>query len=206
MGFANGGENFDGDLSYVMFEVNGQRKAVQPGKTLQIVRGDQIRIVEAGLAGPKNLASRVNLVGFHSDEHSKLGNDINVLVKTDRSLLRGYAQGEQKNIYRVVASSGASDHGEVFIQVLKPELRFATVLVNDKERVIRDGQLLKLKADDRFKVKSVKTNVADQDQKVTFDVKSVAGIKQIQQVQFYTIEFRRLGRKFAQIPVQIEEL
>lgn len=197
---------FADDLSYVMFDINGVRRIIKPQQTLQLVRGDRLRIVEAGIVGREKLAKRVNLVGFHDERYSKIGDDLNVDVNTDRSLLRGYAQGEFKNIYRVVASSGVIDHGQVYIQVLKPELRFVTVLVNEEERVLREGNLLKLTSKDIFKVKTVNTNVSDQDAKVTYEVRPMTGMKQLKQVSFYVIQFKRNGRDFAEIPVQIEEI
>jgi len=192
-------------LEYVTLEVNGQPQKVAADKELVVVSGDEVIIKSAVLFDPKVSASNVNLVGFIPNSEKRPAEDRGFKIHTSRDLLKKWAINEEGNLYRIEAFSGNEKHGSAFLRVLKPVLKYVEVSVNGEQKLIREGDLLTVKASDNFKVKNVVSNIENDREAVSFQVIQVNPELDLSGRKFYELRFSRNKRIFAKIPMQVVE-
>jgi len=191
--------NFRHLLDYVIVEINGESQLIKAGGEVTVIYGDQF-LVKSAFLNDKNLkVGVVNVVGF---PNAKKGGseDRGVIINTATDLLKNYSEAKEGKVYAITSESGKKFHGSVFIKILEPSLKYATVRINDKEKILRDGEVLKIKKSDLFKVTQVETNVQDP-KTVSFQIFEQKTSGQ----SLFEIRFTRESRVFARIPLKIEE-
>ncbi len=183
-------------LAYLIIEVNGERRLLRAGAQTDIVRGDTLKVVAALLRDRRRQAQYINFVGFKNPPDN--GRDKGYVVKTDTQLLPYFSQRGEGKIYAFVVGSGVKVHGEAFLRLLDPQLRYAVLRVNDSKRlVLRDGEPVQVALDDRLTISNVSVNFTSY-QGLTFDIYRDANA-----AVSHEIRFARGDKIFARIPLQI---
>lgn len=190
-------------LEYLTVEVNGTPVRVSSGQELVVVEGDQLRLLDPVLRDPSKKVESVNWIGYRS-KSGRSNDDRGQVLHTERDLIKKWALGPDKNRYKVKIGSAKTRHGEVWLKVIRPELEYLKVKINESFRLLRDGEVLRVSALDDFKIVEAQTNISDQNERVSVQIMPVEETGKIQSLKFYNIQLLLAGRVFAKIPMQVE--
>lgn len=191
----------------MILEINGQAKKVNNNGEMPFVRGDIITVNDAYLKKVKNAENKIDIVSimgrksmdgaFLDVRKKKLDSSVE-FVQKDASL------DSEGFVYGLAAITKNQLHGVVYLRRVEPVLSYIDVLINDKKRVMREGEILEVKKSDHFKIVNVVTNIGDS-KNVTFMMVPVYGGKNISRdIENYQIIFRHKDYVFAKIPLKIE--
>lgn len=183
-------------LDFVLVEVNGEPRVIRDGEELQVVTGDRVTIKDGQLRDAAGKIREINVVGFQSARGSE---DRGATIDTAKDLKAKWSEGGKGSVYAVVASSKATLHGAVYLNLVAPTLRYAEISVNGQKRILRDGELVKVKGADAVKVERVVTNLQSHDG-VLFQMAEVDPAQ-----GDYEIRFTRGELVFATIPLKVKE-
>ena len=179
-------------LDYLVLEINGARRLVYNQQQLELVVGDSLRVISAILQVRSRRAGYVNVVGFRNPPDN--GKDRDYLINTGTDLLPAFSFANAGNRYAISVGSERKVHGEVFVQLLQPVLRFVVLAVNEHPEVLRNGQVMQIGMDDRLQVKKISTNL-NNTEGLRFNIYRT---KKAHEVRF---EYR--DKVFASIPLQV---
>ena len=194
------------ELDYLIVEHNGENKLLKNKETLSYIRGDELKIKAAKLREGEYQPSEVNLVGFRHPIKPGNRNDLGFLIDTSKTLdKKQWAVDEKGEVFFIAAASKKLLHGYAFLRRLEPALEYVDIKVNDKQRVMREGETLKLGAADLFKVGRVVTNIKNMDH-ITFQVVELGKDKRasLKSLEYYEIRFKHRSHVFAKIPLHVE--
>ena len=194
------------ELDYFVIEHNGENKLLKNMDTMNYVRGDELKIKAAKLRAGDHEPMEVNLVGFRHPVKPGNRHDLGFLIDTSITLdKKQWAVDERGEVFFIAAASKKLLHGYAFFKRLEPALSYVDIQVNEQQRVMREGETLKLKAADLFKVGRVVTNIKNLDD-VTFQVVELSkGRKSSAELlEYYEIRFKHRSHVFAKIPMQVE--
>ncbi len=192
-------------LDYVILSVNGRTKKVSNGDELSYVRGDILKVVSASLRDPKKPIAQLRIPGLGFKGSVEVRNST---VDTSIDLVgKEGALDPTGAVYALVASSREVLHGAIFLHRLEPALSYIDITVNGKNRVMREGEVLKLKKSDHFKITKMVTNIKD-NKEISFAVIPLleSKPKEFSDKQNYQIVFKHKSRMFAKIPLTVENL
>lgn len=197
-------------LSHVYLLVNGKVQMVKAQDTFDYIRGDTIEIQEAYLNSLHKKPKLVNLVGFRSSRKNESADDRGLPIDTGIELIENkqqWAVDDAKSVFSIVVSSGKIVHGIIYLRRVDPQIRYVDVLVNDKKRVMREGEPLIVKESDTFHVKNVVTNLQENSEvEVKILPFTSSPIKHIRSVKYYEMHFSRKKYTFGKIPLLVETL
>lgn len=199
-------------LDYYLVERNGERIFLSKDDELSFVRGDILKIVSAVLKNGKNQIEEVNVVGFRAKNAGEGRDDLGAEIDTASNLdSRYWAVNQEGTAYAVISASKGLKHGIALLKRTEPRLKYVDIRLNDKVRVMREGQVIRMKADDTFKVEKVVTNLKNLDQ-VRFKLVKVKKINQkkinklLGNADAYELIFAHRSYIFASIPMLVEPL
>lgn len=92
-------------MTYI-FEVNGHKEAILHNQTLEVNRGDQLKLVNVLFEGSHGSDFRVNLKGFVPPVSYNIGEDRNYLINTSQLDWKKYSVHGEGNIYPIVVNKG----------------------------------------------------------------------------------------------------
>ncbi|NRA43374.1 MAG: hypothetical protein HRU09_00285 [Oligoflexales bacterium] len=194
------------ELDYFIIEHNGESKLLKNKETLSYVRGDELKIKAAKLRAGDHKPSEVNLVGFRHPIKPGNRHDLGFLIDTSSTLdKKQWAVDEKGEVFFIAAASKKLLHGYAYLKRLEPSLSYVDIQVNDQQRVMREGETLKLSSVDLFKVSRVVTNIKNLDH-VTFQVVELGdqGKAVLKSHELYEIRFKHRSHIFAKIPMEVE--
>jgi hypothetical protein len=211
-------------LAYFMVEIEGEPRMVKDGEELVVLRGDRLVVREAVLA-TGDRAEGASLVGAPRDAASvalasagatpvktraasrkarEPAGDLGAVIDT-LALKPKLSENGLGDVWALLATSRRTLHGAAFVKVLPPSLRYAEIEVNGKPAMLRDGEALRLKATDLFKVRRVVTNLPSDDG-VSFQIATLpASAGAAVDAPTRAIRFLRRGVPFAAVPLDIRE-
>lgn len=97
--------------------VNGDMHTVSNKETLEIAKGDKIKLLDAILDGADGKDVSVNLLGFVPKGHVNKGEDRGYLIDTAKDLMVKYSIKRQGMEYPIVVKYGDKKIAEVFIKI-----------------------------------------------------------------------------------------
>lgn len=180
-------------LDSLIVDINGERKKVDAGGSLEVVFGDLVTIVEATLLDKLVPVDVVDLVGFRATSSKASGDDRGWVIDTGRHLSKKRSVAGDGKQYKIQVSGQGGLRGEVMLNVLEPELISIELDVNGSVRKIQPGDVLRLGSKDMVRVVEVRTNVRG-NENVKYDKIAKKGTKELR--------FSRSGRVFARIPIE----
>ena len=180
-------------LDSLVVDINGERKKVDAGGSLDVVYGDLVTIVEATLLDKSAKVDVVDLVGFRGGNSKASGDDRGWVIDTGRHLSKKRSVAGDGRQYKIQVSGQGGISGEVVLNVLEPELISIELDVNGSVRKIHPGDVLRLSSKDMVRVVEIRTNVRG-NENVKYDKTAKNGNKELR--------FSRGGRIFARIPIE----
>jgi hypothetical protein len=180
-------------LDSLVVDINGERKKVDAGGSLDVVYGDLVTIVEATLLDKSAKVDVVDLVGFRGGNSKASGDDRGWVIDTGRHLSKKRSVAGDGRQYKIQVSRQGGISGEVVLNVLEPELISIELEVNGSVQKIQPGDVLRLSSKDMVRVVEIRTNVRG-NENVKYDKTAKNGNKELR--------FSRGGRIFARIPIE----
>jgi hypothetical protein len=193
-------------LSYLNVEVNGTAQQIALGQELLVVKGDKIKLQEPVASDRKTKITNVNLIGYQSSKSTRNAEDRGFVIDTAQDINARRSVDKTGELYKIDTFTGNKNFGAVYLRVLAPKLKYAEVNINGKVQVMRENELLKVKAADQVKVDKVFTNIENDLEKVEFQIAPLAKSTDLPGVKFYEIRLTRNRAVFARIPLQVEGL
>lgn len=194
------------NLDYIVIEINGERKILKKGQSLTFIKGDKIKLVSSHLKNSSETVEETNVVGFRNPIDRRLRNDLGFEIDSNTNLHNNqWAVNESGDLYVIVASSKKTLHGISYLKRIVPRLKYVDIQVNDKTRVVRDGELLRVSPSDEFKVERFVTNLKNNEE-VTFQIvsmKTKRNVLQKKDVKKYQMVFKHRTHKFGNISIWV---
>ncbi|MBW2303862.1 MAG: hypothetical protein JRF57_09135 [Deltaproteobacteria bacterium] len=149
-------------VDYFIIESRGKRLLLKNGETLEVVKGDKIKILDVIPRLPISPEVNVNFKGFVGDKKNNTGEDRGYIIDTARDLMRRYSLNKQGNIYEIIVSKGKVVIGRLKVSLIPPRLDFMVLKVNNTSHcLIRPGETVSLKGRDRICLEEIRTNLHD---------------------------------------------
>ena len=149
-----------GRVAYFVIETKGHRLLVANGETLQVVRGDKLKIAEilpsiGGLPPVK-----VNFKGFVPDWSNNTGEDRGYVVDTGKDLIERHSLNKKGNSYEIVASRDEETLGRMVVSLTPPKMEYLVLRINGQRHIVlRPEDEVSLSPDDRISFEEIHTNL-----------------------------------------------
>jgi hypothetical protein len=151
-------------VSHFIVEVDGRKRLIENGETLEIIRGDSLKVIDIL---PKSLARQgeviVNFKGFVGNWKNNTGEDRGYSIDTAHDLLKRYSIHGKRRLYRIVVFHGKEIRGTMFVSIAEPSFEFLIVSLNDQAYALKKGQSIDASMNDYLSVEAVKGNVGCED-------------------------------------------
>lgn len=108
-------------LKEMVILVNAVEHTISNGETLEIAKGDRLKIIDAIVEGADSREVSVNLLGFVPNKFVNKGEDRGYLVDTVKDLWVKYSIKRQGVEYPVVVKHGDKKIGGIFIKIIMPD-------------------------------------------------------------------------------------
>ena len=108
-------------LKEMVILVNAVEHTISNGETLEIAKGDRLKIIDAIVEGADSREVSVNLLGFVPNKSVNKGEDRGYLVDTAKDLWVKYSIKRQGVEYPVVVKHGDKKIGGIFIKIIMPD-------------------------------------------------------------------------------------
>ncbi len=156
---------------FFIFEVEGRKRLVANGESLDAFDGDLIKIIDVITdKGPLPAGYCVNFKGFVPHGHKNTGEDRGFVINTARDLLKRYSLSRTKKVYAVVVEKNSKISGRATINLNKPKLEYIILRQNSGPRLcIYNGESLQVKPGDQVHVLGFKTNGASARTRVSIE-------------------------------------
>ncbi|MEK6599389.1 MAG: AAA family ATPase [Deltaproteobacteria bacterium] len=108
-------------LKEMVILVNAVEHTISNGETLEIAKGDKLKIIDAIVEGADSREVSVNLLGFVPNKSVNKGEDRGYLVDTAKDLWVKYSIKRRGAEYPVVVKHGDKKIGWIFIKIIMPD-------------------------------------------------------------------------------------
>jgi len=146
--------------THFIIEVEGRKKLIESGGTLEIVRGDGLKVIDIL---PESLARQpevvVNFKGFVGNWKNNTGEDRGYSVDTARDLLERYSLHGKSKLFRVVVSRGNKTLGAMFVHIAEPSFAYLIVRLNNKAYAVKNGETIEASLNDYLIVEALQGNM-----------------------------------------------
>ncbi len=192
------------DLDYGLIRVDGELLMIKNRQTLVVWRGDKVEVQDAVLTNGARRPGIVNIVGY--DNPTGKFDDRGVAIDTGTDLRKHWSVSTRHEIYQIKAMSSRRLDGVLYLRVEDPQLRYVVVSVNERQVVVREGEILTIDENDRVQVRKVVTTLPDSREKnVTFQMaESSDRDPSIVVTEFWELRFFHRGHKFAVVPIRVK--
>lgn len=158
------GENIEtgrsGKIDYFIIETKGERVLVGNEETLQVVRGDKLRIMDVlpGLSPTSGIS--INFKGFVGDVKKNTGEDRGFLIDTSSDLMKRFSLGKKGKAYEVIASNDKDVFGRMVVRLVEPKLDYMVLRVNThRYHLLRPADTVSVTPRDEICFEAVQTNL-----------------------------------------------
>ncbi len=151
-------------VKYFIVEIRGKKLLVPNGETLDIVRGERLKIVNVlpEIKGIKGLT--VNFKGFVGDWKNNTGEDRGFIINTATDIMERYALDKEKSLYEIVASNDKRIFGRVYVRLIPPEFKYLILRINgNRYELLRPFDTIKLCLADSITIEDINSNFSNQD-------------------------------------------
>jgi hypothetical protein len=150
----------NGKVEAFIIEAMGRKLLVSQGETLELVKGEKIKIVDIL---PDNLSGiQVNFKGFVGDKSTNSGEDRGYVIDTANDLIQRYSIDKNDEIYPIIASRGENEIGQIKVKLIPPKLSYLSFKINNGKRVLLGPEdSVKVNLNDNIRMEEVTTNLYD---------------------------------------------
>lgn len=147
-------------LDYFVVETKGHRILLSDGETLDLVKGDKLKIVDILPPFPGESGITVNFKGFVGDWKNNTGEDRGYVIDTGADLIKRYSLQKKGELYKIIASKGDHVIGQMVIRLTPPRMDYLILKINDHKHVyLRPEDAVSLSKKDKICLQEVQTNL-----------------------------------------------
>ncbi|MGD8230272.1 MAG: M14/M99 family metallopeptidase [Desulfobacteraceae bacterium] len=147
-------------LDYFVVETKGHRILLSNGETLDLVKGDKLKIVGIIPSFPGKSGITVNFKGFVGDWKNNTGEDRGYVIDTGAALLKRYSLNKKGESYPIIASKGDNVIARMTIRLTPPRMDYLILKVNNHKHVyLRPEDAVSLSRKDKICLQEVQTNL-----------------------------------------------
>ena len=144
---------------YFVAEVNGQELLIAAGQTLNLIRGDKLRLVTTWTSSGQRGSFALNFKGFVSNEDQNTGDDRDITIQTDQGLMSKWSVHGLGKRFRVVAEKGKREFGEIYVSIAEPAIEYLIVQAGkDAKYAVSPGETLLLRNKSELRIIDAKAN------------------------------------------------
>lgn len=108
-------------LKEIVILLNADERTISNGDTLEVTKGDKLKIIDAIVEGADSKEVSVNFLGFVPGKSINTGEDRGYLVDTANDLWVKYSIKRQGVEYPVIVKHGDKKIGGIFIKIIMPD-------------------------------------------------------------------------------------
>ncbi|MFC1540861.1 M14/M99 family metallopeptidase [Candidatus Latescibacterota bacterium] len=152
-------------LKNIEFEVDGKNIVVSEDDTLHIVRGDEIKVVDALIKNMSASGFRINFVGFVGNKKFNDAEDRGYIIDTARDLMSSRSLDNNNSLYEIQVDNLKTKNkiGSVYIILDEPKIDYLIVQSADGTSfALTPGSTVDCKKLDRFTILTVISNVTSE--------------------------------------------
>jgi hypothetical protein len=148
-------------IDYLVIETKGHRILLSNGGTLEVVKGDKMRITDVF---PSSLSDiKVNFKGFVGDKYNNTGEDRGYEIDTARDLMKRYSINKDGEDYPIIVSRNGIEIGRIIIKLAPPIMNYLVLKVNDNRQfLLRSEDSISLSPEDNICMEEIYTNLYSQ--------------------------------------------
>ncbi len=148
------------EIDYFVLEAMGYRILLANGETLDLVRGEKLKIVDVWPPAPASADIKVNLKGFVGDEKNNTGEDRGYVIDTATALMKRWSINDQGESYEIVATQEERPIARAILRLTRPKMDYLLLRVNSHTRLLlRSDDAVSLSPDDEIFFEDVGTNL-----------------------------------------------
>ncbi len=147
-------------LDYFVIETKGHRILLSDGETLDLVKGDKLKIVDIlpSFSGVQGIT--VNFKGFVGDWKNNTGEDRGYVINTGADLIKRYSLHKKGEFYTIIATRGDNVIGQMKIRLTPPRMDYLVLKINDSKHIyLRPEDAVSLSKKDKICLQEVQTNL-----------------------------------------------
>jgi len=145
-------------ISHFTIETKGHRLLLSNGETLDLVKGDKMKIVDVLPSGLSGIT--VNFKGFVGDKRNNTGEDRGYEIDTATDLLKRFSLKKKGESYPIIVSRGDDILGRIIVRLAQPRLDYLVLRVNDHRHILlRPDDSVSLSMQDKICMEEVQTNL-----------------------------------------------
>jgi hypothetical protein len=147
-------------VEYFVIETKGYRVLMSNGETLDLVRGDDLTIVDI-LPSPADTSGiTVNFKGFVGNPKNNTGEDRGYLIHTGAGLLTRYSLNNKGELYEIIASEGDRTLGRMVVRLIPPKMDYLILRINDHRHVyLKPEDTVSLSMENQICLEEIETNL-----------------------------------------------
>ena len=143
-----------------VIETKGHRLLLSNGETLDLVRGNGMKIVDVLPSFSESSGVKVNFRGFVGNLKNNTGEDRGYTVDTGSRLIERYSLHKKGNSYEIVVSQGDQILGRMVVRLTPPGMDYLVLKVNSNRHLfLRSGDTVSLSRNDRICMEEIQTNL-----------------------------------------------
>jgi hypothetical protein len=147
-------------LDYFVVETRGHRILLSDGETLDLVKGDKLKIVDIIPSFSGESGITVNFKGFVGDWKNNTGEDRGYVIDTGADLIKRYSLHKEGELYTIIASKGDNVIGRMIIRLTPPRMDYLILKINNHKHVyLRPEDAVSLSKEDKICLQEVQTNL-----------------------------------------------
>jgi hypothetical protein len=145
---------------YLVVEARGNRFLLADGETLQLVKGDHMKIVDVLPLCLCPSGLKINFKGFVGNRKNNTGEDRGYDINTATDLMKRYSLDKKGETYGIEASNGLHVLARFYVSLSPASFDYLILNVNDHSRmVLKPGDTLPISARDEICLDDVRTNL-----------------------------------------------
>jgi len=151
-------------IDYFVIEAKGYRLLLANGETLQLVRGDEMKIIDILPRAPSSSGVKVNFKGFVGDPSNNTGEDRGFTINTGSDLMERFSLDGKGEAYEIVVNQGETLLGRGIVKLVSPKMDFLVLRVNSHGlHILKPKSALSVSREDTICVEEIRTNLSSSD-------------------------------------------
>jgi len=156
----SGESTLNAKVKYLVIEAKGHRILLSNGKTLDLVEGDNLKILDVIPSRLSSSEVKINFKGFVGNWKNNTGEDRGYDINTSSDLMARFSLKKKGKVYKIIVTEGTNVLGQFFVKLKPPKLNYLVLKVNDcPPKILRSGDSIKLSKGDELCLKEMQTNL-----------------------------------------------
>jgi hypothetical protein len=148
-------------IDHFVIETKGHRILLSNRETLDLVRGEKLKIVDILPSFPGSSGIKVNFKGFVGDWKNNTGEDRGYTIDTGTDLIKRYSLHKKGEFYEIIASRGDNNAlGRLVVRLAPPRMDYLILKINNHRHIyLRSEDTVSLSTKDKICLEEIQTNL-----------------------------------------------